>query len=431
MSKLARVYPLVCLAACIAGAYVLVPALGPTVVAQGGASVPPSLTLLDESSETVLLMPEVTRPRQRAGRLSPALVAGLSGNGRPVASRVSLNLFPNVVLTAVLERAENVYNGKAWVGRLEGEPRSLVAFGMVDGALSGTVTSDSGIYEISADASGAVTVSEVDASRLAPEAAPLVPRLAPGDSAPAEAFAPPVAGANASQTVAVFWTPTAQRQGGGASRMASRVVSRVAATNAAYRNSGVLITLKLVHSGQISYTQSGNALTDLNRFTSKTDAYMNAVHATRATKKADLMALIVGNSSWSQGACGIAWLLQPAFYNVTRWKPYTFSWTVLECMPTFTFEHELGHNQGAHHDSYVTGGQHGFNTFSHGYVDLTARIETIMAYRNRCAAAGKSCTRIPYFSNPLKKRNGRAVGTASANNAKTLNTTAAFIARLN
>ena len=158
---------------------------------------------------------------------------------------------------------------------------------------------------------------------------------------------------------------------------------------------------------------------------------MNSVHTTRIAKKADLMALVVGNSSWSQGACGIAWLLKPAFYTAATWRSFAFSWSVLECLSTFTFEHELGHNQGAHHDAYVTGGQHGFHSYSHGFVDLSARTETIMAYRNRCAAAGRRCTRIPYFSNPLKKRNGRAVGTASANNAKTLNTTAAFMASLN
>jgi hypothetical protein len=213
--------------------------------------------------------------------------------------------------------------------------------------------------------------------------------------------------------------------------MASKVVSRVAATNAAYRRSGVLITLKLVHAGLVAYAQSGNAGTDLSRFTGTGDAYMKSVHAIRAAKKADLMALIVGGSSWSQGACGIAWLLQRPFYSVARWKPYTFSWSALECLSTFTFEHELGHNQGAHHDGFVTRGQHGFDTYSHGYVDVSARVETIMAYRNRCASAGRSCTRIPYFSNPLKSRNGRAVGSATANNAKTLNNTAAFIASLN
>ena len=213
--------------------------------------------------------------------------------------------------------------------------------------------------------------------------------------------------------------------------MASKVVSRVAATNAAYRRSGVLITLKLVHAGLVAYTQSGNANTDLGRFTGTADAYMNSVHAIRAARKADLMALIVGGSSWSQGACGIAWLLQRPFYSVARWKPYTFSWTALECLSTFTFEHELGHNQGAHHDAFVTRGQHGFDVYSHGHVDVAARVETIMAYRNRCASARRSCTRIPYFSTPLKSRNGRAVGSAAANNAKTLNNTAAFIASLN
>ncbi len=421
----------ICLAlVCIAGAVALVPSLSSGVSAQGGVPAQPIPSLFDESKEMALLAPEVTRPRRRSAQLSQGFVARLSGIGGPVASQVTLNMFPNVVVTAILERAETIHNGKAWVGRLEGDPLSLVSFGMVNGALSGNVTSAAGIYEISADASGAATVSEVEPARLAPEAEPLVPRLPRQAFEPAATFAPPVAGANASQKVAVFWTTAAQTQGGGASGMASKIVSRIASTNAAYRNSGVLITLQLVHSGVIAYTQSGNALTDLNRFTSTSDGHMASVHATRTAKKADLMALIVGNSSVSQGACGKAWLLLPAYYSVAVWKAYAFSWTVLECLPTFTFEHELGHNQGAHHDLYVTSGEHGFGSYSHGYVDLTARIETIMAYRNRCAAAGFSCTRIPYFSTPSKTRNGRPVGTSTANNARTLNTTAAFMASL-
>ena len=259
MSRVARLYPLALLAAFVAGAFSLVPSFSAGVVAQSGASAPPALTLLDEAREIALLMPEVSRPRMRAGQLNPALVAGLSGAGGAVASQVTLNMFPNVVANAVLERAETVYNGKAWVGRLEGDPLSLVSFGIVDGALSGTVTSAAGTYDISADASGAATVSEVDADRLAPEAEPLVPRLTQSDSTPAATFAPPVAGANASQTIAVFWTTTAQSQGGGASRMASKIVSRIAATNAAYRNSGILITLKLVHSGVVSVTNRAEA----------------------------------------------------------------------------------------------------------------------------------------------------------------------------
>ena len=38
--------------------------------------------------------------------------------------------------------------------------------------------------------------------------------------------------------------------------------------------------------------------------------------------------------------------------------------------------------------------------YGHGWVDVGQRWRDVMAYNNACAAAGVSCTRIPYLSNP-------------------------------
>ena len=38
--------------------------------------------------------------------------------------------------------------------------------------------------------------------------------------------------------------------------------------------------------------------------------------------------------------------------------------------------------------------------YGHGWVDVGERWRDVMAYNDACAAAGVSCTRIPYFSNP-------------------------------
>src|SRR6185503_8716646 len=94
-----------------------------------------------------------------------------------------------------------------------------------------------------------------------------------------------------------------------------------------------------------------------------------------------------------------------------------------------SFAHELGHNMGAQHDLYVTSLDSGLFEYSHGFVDLTGRFRTIMAYPTQCADAGFSCTRIAAFSTPNRTFNGRPIGNAStADNARTLAESAQTVA---
>jgi hypothetical protein len=356
----------------------------------------------------------------------------VTGNGRPTVSRLALNLFPNVVLTAIFERSENINPGRAWIGSIQGAPMSVVTLTVVGRELAGSVTYPGGIYEISGDATGMAIVAEVDATRLAPPAEPL---RRPGSSAisssdaglPAsEALVSPAV-AIPEITVAIFYTARAQSEAGGATTIQARISNRVATANAAYRNSGINQRIKLVHSGPIAYTQSGSPGTHLTRLRTVGDGHMESVHVTRNSKKADLVALVVGGSSWNYGACGIGYLFVPPI-NAPSMAPYGFSWNVLECLSVYVLEHEMGHNMGAHHDSYVTGGSHGAYPYSHGYVDLAARFLTIMAYDNQCHDKKINCKLIGYFSNPAKKYGTRATGKAAADNGKTLNKTAAIVA---
>ena len=48
--------------------------------------------------------------------------------------------------------------------------------------------------------------------------------------------------------------------------------------------------------------------------------------------------------------------------------------------------------------------------YNYGYVDTTARIRTVMAYNDKCAAQGFTCTRIPFFSSPYLSYSGVALG---------------------
>jgi len=390
----------------------------------------PTMTLLDETAEVALLLPDQPRVRKRTGRLTTGLRESLTGIGRPIASTLALNLFSNVVLTAVFERSEQTDTARTWIGRLEGQPLSLVALTVVDGALAGTVSYPGGLYEISSDPDGTTIISEVDSTLLPPEAEPL---RVPGSStvyvpeAEAQAVEPAQPATALTQIdVAVFYTAKARSEAGGTSKMQALVANRIATANTVYKNSGINQKLRLVHSAAIAYKEV-NAETDLFRLRVQGDGYMTSAHTIRNTKKADLVALIVGGDANAWGACGIGYIFTPPVIAANM-APYGFSSQVLQCLSGFTFEHELGHNMGAHHDSYVTEGKHGAYTYSHGYVDLAGRFRTIMAYLNRCTDSGVYCNRIGFFSNPAKRNEGRVIGRTNANNTRTLNNTAKAVA---
>ena len=139
----------------------------------------------------------------------------------------------------------------------------------------------------------------------------------------------------------------------------------------------------------------------------------------RNTHGADLVSLFVENGQY----CGIAWIGPSASYG--------FSVINRGCASgNLSFAHELGHNFGALHDPYVDPGTSPY-AYGHGYAVPAAGWRTVMAYNNVCSAAGTSCTRIPYFSNPNLTYGSPAqpLGTAAtSDNARVHNQNAATVA---
>ncbi|MCA1944570.1 MAG: zinc-dependent metalloprotease [Desulfovibrio sp.] len=109
-----------------------------------------------------------------------------------------------------------------------------------------------------------------------------------------------------------------------------------------------------------------------------------------------------------------------------RWdfSSYAFNVVAPQCATGYyTFAHECGHNQGAHHDRANTGGGTGLYSYSYGYQQVSANptFRTIMAYN-----CSPGCTRVNYRSNPNVSYNGYPTGVLytaanSADNRMTLN----------
>ncbi len=90
----------------------------------------------------------------------------------------------------------------------------------------------------------------------------------------------------------------------------------------------------------------------------------------------------------------------------------------------YSFGHEVGHLQGARHDRYVDSSTSPY-PYGHGFIPASKSWRTIMAYGNNCS----NCTRIQYWSNPLKTYGGVAMGTAAyEDNARVLNETRGTVA---
>lgn len=339
---------------------------------------------------------------------------------------VVLNLFPDVTLTATIDRVEpSASGGKAWIGHIDGSQYSQVYMVLTnDGVFAAHVATLDALYQVNYAGPDVYNVSQIDQSRYGDDIV-LTPSIADGNTP----FVAPELGAQALTyiDVMVVYTANAATAAGGTSAMNSLIDLGITETNQSYINSNVNQRVNLVYKGQVAYSEGSNPDfgTVLDQVTNKTDGYIDNVHALRDQYKADLVSL------WIQGSqyCGIAWLMDPPS---SSFESHGFSVVAQSCATGYySFAHEMGHNMGAEHDRGVAGTV-GDGKYNYGYVNQSARWRTVMAYNTVCSNAGYNCTRIQYWSNPDALYNSAALGIASGNyaadNRRRLNDTAATVA---
>lgn len=346
---------------------------------------------------------------------------------------MALRLFDGKPYALRLSSHAEVENGGVYQGTVADVEGSSVVLAHVDDAVAGTVfIPGKGMFRVRTRPGGELHVTEIDSTAIPDEIEPIVPPpsapTAADDDEPPTAndaaggasggtSAPIAYDANTVIDLMVAYTPLARQANGGTAGINALIQSSVATTNTAYQNSQVQQTLRLVHTTETYYSESGTLGTDLGRLANKTEGFMDELHATRNAVKADLVSLIVTGSA---DAAGVAYLWTP---NNSSFVNQSFS-VVLDSYAdaNLTLAHELGHNMGCNHGN---GDGVGAYAYSQGY-RFTAggsTYRTVMAY-----APGQ---RIPYFSNPSVNYLGTATGvTNSADNALTLNTSRTTIAAL-
>ena len=332
----------------------------------------------------------------------------------------------NLLGEEVLAIRDRVLRHKAgehvWIGHLAGAVDDSVVITVRGNALSGVVQKGSAVYRLGLTRDGGTRLYEVDLTSLPPDDAEM-PLDGQGESDPSPAGTTAGDG-NVVQDLLVVYTQGACDHANGCSNLEADIVTAITQLNTAYAASGINITMNLVGMAFTNYTGT-NASDTLSALRSTSDGVMDEVHPLRDQVGADIVSLI-----YSGQGCGIGYLNSSA--------SYAFNVTAVSCMVgNRTLAHEIGHNQGAHHDRETVGnapdGAHnyGYRRCSDGSVDDfgSPYFRTVMSYG--CPSA----SRVGRFSHPYINYNGvpsgvdHAVDPAKgAWNALTLNNSATYVA---
>ena len=339
-------------------------------------------------------------------------------------TQLGVELFDGQVVTLERSRVEQRgRNNYTWHGRVRGYEGSDALLTVVDGQIAGTIVlADTGIravdtYQVQSAPGGGQSLRRLDPSGFPPDHPPGHEATHVHATAPAGAADAVGTAADTGDTIDVMIVYSNQTAAAAGATIGTQIQAAVDRANLAYANSGIATRLRLVHYQQVAYNESTSFDTDLNRLTTAGDGYLDEVPALRTAHGADLVSMFVENGQY----CGIGWLGPNASYGFTVVNRGCAGGNL-------SFAHEVGHNIGARHDPYVDPNTTPY-PYGHGYAYPAARWRTVMAYDNACAAAGTSCTRIAYISNPNVLYGGTPTGTApTSDNARLHNENAYTVA---
>ena len=370
---------------------------------------------------STIAVPGVTTLRSRAvdidfRQLAEARAAGVLADapaGNVDALDLSLNLFDDVVLSAVVERSAATGSGSGYIvsGRLDDVESGTWKLQVYDDVITGTIRTPSGTYVIRT-VGGAHVISQIDTSARPPfedrvVRAPVGERPLAALSAPDPGLPDAVGRAadpfgEAVIDVAVAYTADAEA---GAERLKGDagieglIHEMIDNAHEAFERSGVFMRLRLAWSGPLACR--GSVCSDIHEALD----YLATRENLRTFYGADILTWIT-DTDMPGNTLGIA--RHGGNYSVVNYDAE---------VDYYTFAHELGHNMFLLHDRWTvlnvppkdSTDDDGMPVkrvlndpypYSHGYISTDCSWRTIMSYPHRCTKESAEGQVLRNFSNP-------------------------------
>lgn len=416
---------------------------------------------------TLLAFDRGSKPVQRgaftyhAVQLSEAHALNASAPGKSI----DLPLPSGETMRIAYQRHEEAPDGNwSWIGKTKDGLDAVITFG--EGAVFGRIyQKNTEAYSLTMSG-GRSWLVQTDPSKLLDgnlgrnpdESDALIPpSVAAAVGAKKLSAAASVEGggkASAANTVDVVlgYTNGLVAKYGSAANATTRLSNLMAITNQGYVNSLITPRVRLVRTVLVNYTDSNSnelaleALTGYDCTTTSctqqpVPAELVPLRTARDEYGADLVSLVRPFQMPQHQGCGIAWLLGGGGGFAIDNTDAPFGYSVVSdgndtdegdgrnyfCREE-TLAHELGHNMGQQHNTEDSGGDSGTHPYSYGYREtLSTGFYTIMAYR----LANSSQSSINYFGNPNVNYTdtNRPTGTATADNARSLNISMPLVAQ--
>lgn len=306
----------------------------------------------------------------------------------------TLHLFDNATFDFVVDQRWSADRGvDVWIGRLADSPGSAVTLVQRDDQVAAAIHAGLlGNFEIRGLGDGRHMVRELDVPALRtcglglesvkPSKAEM--QIAHERSATRSANVASNCDDGTVIDILVVYTADARAAAGGTAAMELAIDMAIVDANAAFDRSGIDTSLRLVHTEEVSYVETGDWQIDGPRLIHQNDGFLDIVHPLRNQHGADCVSLIV--NTLNAGGIGYFPNLSPGGADSSG-----FSIVRRDNIAVGTLAHEIGHNLFCAHDR-PNALDLPFADYSYGFVEPGGAWQTIMAV--------SPTAYIPYFANP-------------------------------